>query len=350
MLEPENKIASITSSSKSRYVATLLVLSIILFMAALISISIGHYSFNPMDVLSSIWNGITGQVSEDPSMDLVLVNIRLPRLIAALVVGSALSLAGAVYQGIFRNPLVSPDLLGVSNGACVGASIAIIFGLGLVLQQFMAFVFGILAVLIAISIPKLVKNKSNLMLVLAGIITSGFFSSIMALIKFTADEESQLSSIVYWQMGSLSRIGHQDLLYTVPVVIICMIVLLALAWRLNIISLGEIEAQTLGINVSRLRTLLIICASCLTASTVSISGTIGWIGLIIPHLSRLLVGSDHRKQLPITILLGCTFLLIIDTMCRTLTSLDIPLSVLTGLIGAPFYAWLLWKQRTANLM
>ena len=151
-------------------------------------------------------------------------------------------------------------------------------------------------------------------------------------------------------MGTLARINYKDLAVFVPVVIICLVILLLLAWRLNILSFGEVEAKTLGMNTTRLRGVVIICASCLTASTVCISGTIGWIGLIIPHLSRLMVGSDHRKQLPITIMLGAVFLLIIDTMCRTLTTQDIPISVLTGLVGAPFYAWLLWKQKSANLL
>lgn len=337
-------------SSKSRFVSVTIALTIILIVGVVIALAFGQYSFNPMDVVRSIVNAITGQPSVDPSMDAVIVNIRIPRIAAALIVGSALSLSGSVYQGVFRNPLVSPDLLGVSNGACVGAAIAIIFGGTLLSQQFLAFGGGILAVGIAVLIPRLVKNTSNLMLVLAGIITSGFFSSVMALLKFTASEDSELASIVYWQMGSLAKIGYGDLVAVLPIVLICTIVLLLLSWRLNILSFGEVEAQTLGMNVKRIRGIFIVCASCLTASTVCISGTIGWIGLVIPHLSRLLVGSDHRKQLPVTLMLGAVFLLVVDTASRTISTQDIPLSVLTGLIGAPFYAWLLWRQKAANLL
>lgn len=180
-----------------RFITTLIVLSVLLFTTALISISIGHYSFNPTDILNAIGDAISGKAPRDESLNVVIVNIRLPRLLAGLLVGSALSMAGAVYQGIFRNPLVSPDLLGVSNGACVGAAIAIMFGVGMITQQILAFLFGMAAVGIAVLIPRLVRNKSNLMLVLSGIITSGFFSSVMALLKFTAKEDTELASIVY---------------------------------------------------------------------------------------------------------------------------------------------------------
>lgn len=344
------KLTSPDKYSKTKFGGVLLTLIIILCATSLITLSIGHYSYNPLDVLRCIIDAIQGKPASDPSMNMVLVNIRLPRLIAALIVGSALSMSGAVYQGVFRNPLVSPDILGVSNGACVGAAIAIVLGLGMISQQFFAFLFGMIAVGIAVAIPRIVRHKGNIILVLSGIITSGFFSSTMALIKFSAKEDTELSEIVYWQMGTLARINYQDLFIVVPLVLACLAILLALAWRLNILSFGEVEAKTLGMNTTRIRGIVIVCASCLTASTVCISGTIGWIGLIIPHLSRILVGSDHRKQLPITILLGATFLLIVDTMCRTLTTQDIPISVLTGLIGAPFYAWLLWKQKAANLL
>lgn len=349
-MKTNSKYEQIPSPSNSRFAATFIALAIVLFVSALITVSIGHYSYNPADVLRCIWDAITGQDQFDASMPVVLVNIRLPRLVAALIVGSALSMSGAVYQGVFRNPLVSPDILGVSNGACVGAAIAIVFGFSFVTQQIFAFVFGMIAVGIAVIIPRIVRHKGNIVLVLSGIIVSGFFSSVMALMKFTAKEDTELTEIVYWQMGTLARINYEDLAVVVPIVVVCLTILLLLAWRLNILSFGEIEAKTLGMNTTRLRGIVIICASCLTASTVCISGTIGWIGLIIPHLSRIMVGSDHRKQLPITIMLGAVFLLIVDTLCRTLTSQDIPLSVLTGLIGAPFYAWLLWKQKSANLL
>lgn len=319
-----------------------------MLVMVLVALCVGHYSMDPRDVFGVISAALSG--GEIPAgMSNVLLNVRLPRMLAALIVGSALSMSGAVYQGVFRNPLVSPDLLGVSSGACVGAAGAILLGLGMVAQQIMAFGFGLLAVLIALAIPRLVRNSSNLMLVLAGIITSGFMSSVLGVMKFVADPDSQLAAIVFWQMGSLSVVNMGEVVSILPVYIVCAAVMLALSWRINILSFGEVEARTLGMNIKRMRGIIIICASCLTASSVCISGTIGWIGLVIPHLSRLLVGSDHRKMLPVTLLLGGVFLLIVDTIVRTFTTMDIPLSIITGLVGAPFYAWLLYKQRARSL-
>ena len=335
---------------KKRYRTVFLVLCALLCAFALVALSIGHYSYDPRDVIRSITETVFSQTPTDPAMDMVLFNIRIPRVLAAVLIGAALSLSGAVYQGVFKNPLVSPDLLGVSSGACVGAAAAVLLGLGMVQQQMLAFAFGLIAVTISVTIPKLIRNNTNLMLVLAGIITSGFMSSVLGIMKFVADEETELSAIVFWQMGSLTTVDGIDVVAVSPIAIACAAVLLALSWRLNILSFGEVEAKTLGMNVKLVRGVVIMCASCLTASTVCISGTVGWVGLVIPHLSRLLVGSDHRRQLPVSLLLGATFMLVIDTLSRTLTTSDIPLSILTGLIGAPFYAWLLYRQRAANLL
>ena len=335
---------------RHRYRTVFTVLCVLLLLFALVGLSIGHYSYDPRDVLRTLWETISSDELSDPAMGMVLFNIRIPRVAAAVLVGAALSLSGAVYQGVFKNPLVSPDLLGVSSGACVGAAAAVLLGLGMVQQQVLAFAFGIIAVTISVTIPKLIRNNTNLMLVLAGIITSGFMSSVLGVMKFVADEETELSAIVFWQMGSLTTVDGIDVVAVSPIAIICVVVLIALAWRLNILSFGEVEAKTLGVNVKLMRGIIIACASCLTASTVCISGTVGWVGLVIPHLSRLLVGSDHRRSLPTALLLGGVFMLVIDTLARTLTSSDIPLSILTGLIGAPFYAWLLYRQRQANLL
>lgn len=339
-----------TAHAQRRFRVVVTVLAIVMALAVLVALSIGHYSYDPRDVLNSLGSLLSGNEPADPTMGMVLANIRVPRALAALLVGGALSLAGAAYQGVFKNPLVSPDLLGVSSGATVGAAIAVLLGLGMVFQQGLAFLFGLLSVGIAVFIPKLLRNNSTLMLVLAGIITTGFMSSLCSTLKFVADEDTELSSIVYWQMGSLTTVDGGDLFMVLPLILVCSVVLLLLSWRLNILSFGEVEAQSLGMNVKRLRLVIILCASCLTAATVCISGTIGWVGLVIPHLSRLLVGSDHRHMLPVSIMLGATFLLVIDTLSRTITTADIPLSILTGLIGAPFYAWLLYRQKTASAL
>ena len=299
---------------------------------------------NPVDV----WNALIGKVTGstvDPAMENVLFYIRIPRIFASMLVGAALSLSGAVYQGVFKNPLVSPDLLGVSSGASVGAAIAILLGAGMLGTQAFAFLGGLIAVLIAVSIPKVLRNSSNMMLVLSGIITGGFMSAFLGILKYLAEAETELQEIVFWQMGSVSYVNNLQVVSISPVFLLCTIAMLALSWRINILSFGEEEAKTVGMNIRLIRGITIACASLLTASAVSISGTIGWIGLVIPHLGRMIIGADNTKLLPVTGLLGAAFMLFIDTLARVLTTIEIPLSILTGLIGAPFYGWLLYKQK-----
>lgn len=325
----------------------LLMTALILAFAALsfLAVCVGRYSVNPLDVIHAIADRVTGTPPRDSAMDIVFFNIRIPRVLAALMIGAALSISGAVYQSVFKNPLVSPDILGVSNGACVGAALAIILGAGIMVQQLLAFAGGILAVLIAIAIPRIMKNDSNLMLVLSGTIVSAFMCSILGILKFVAEEDTELTAIVYWQMGSLSGIKMKEVASVFPLIFVCGLVLVLLSWRLNILSFGEYEARSLGVNLKLLRGLCIAGASMMTAASVCLSGTISWLGLIIPHLGRLLVGSDNTRLIPVTVLLGAIFMLIIDTVARTLTSMEIPISILTGLVGAPIYAWLLYKQK-----
>ena len=212
-------------------------------------------------------------------------------------------------------------------------------------MQILAFIIGLGAVLLSTAIPKLLKNNSNLMLVLSGTIVGGFMCSILGVLKFIAEEDTELSSIIYWQMGSVQSVKMDTLLYVAPIFLAGAVILILLSWQLNILSFGENEAKTLGVNLKLLRGVTIVISSMLTASAVSISGTIGWIGLIIPHLGRLCVGSDNTKMIPCAMMMGGLFLLVMDTIARTVTSLEVPLSILTGLIGAPIYAWLLWKQK-----
>jgi len=317
----------------------------LLILGVFLSLSLGRYSNDPVKVLNVILSKLGLSVPVDPAMVSIIFNVRLPRVLASVMVGAMLSLSGAVYQSVFRNPLVSPDLLGVSSGAAVGASAAILLGMGLATRQIFAFVGGMLAVFITSLVPRLLRNRTNMMLVLSGIIVGGFLSSVLAIMKYLADEQTQLASIVYWQLGSQASILAEDLQAILPVFLGCSTLLLLLSWRINILSFGELEARTLGVNLRQVRSIVIICASLLTASAVSVSGTIGWVGLVIPHLSRLLSGSDNTRSLPTTLLVGAGFMLVIDTIARTLTTVEIPLSILTGFVGAPLYAILLYKQR-----
>lgn len=307
----------------------------------------GKYDVNMVDTAKIILSSIFGDTSQWPSMTVnVVMRLRLPRVIAAVIVGSCLSISGAAYQGIFQNPLVSPDFLGVSSGACIGAALAILMSLGSAMIQLLAFIGGCAAVTLTVAIPKLMRSDSSIMLVLSGIIVSGLMSSVMGLIKYWADPDSELAAITYWQMGDLSYITYPTLLSVLAPVVICTVILMLLGFRIDIMSLGESDAKTLGVNVQKTRNIAIVCATLLTASSVCISGTIGWIGLVIPHFGRMLVGSENRRLLPAACLMGAAFLLLVDTVTRTVGAAELPLSILTGVIGAPFYAWLLYRQRS----
>ena len=280
------------------------------------------------------------------SMKSMVISVRLPRVIATAAIGAALSVSGATYQGIFKNPLVSPDLLGVSAGATVGASAAILLGLSSSLIQICALAGGICAVLITVSIPRLFSNNSSTMLVLAGIVVSGFMSALQGLAKYVADPESQLASIVFWTMGSLASVMMKNVLPVLPAIVIALGVILGIRWRVNLLSLGTAEAQSLGVNIALVRGVAVLCSTILTACSVCISGTIGWVGLVIPHFSRLLIGEDNRYMIPAAMLLGAVFMIVVDTAARTLTSGEIPLSIITGLLGTPIFILLLKRQKS----
>ena len=323
-----------------------IVLFVVLIVLIIVCMCVGKYSLTPGECLNIIFGKITGASGTWDAMDeRLLMGVRLPRVMATVVVGAALALSGAVYQGIFKNPLVSPDFLGVSSGACIGAAVAILLSLSSALIQVCAFIGGIVAVTLTVMIPKAMKSNSNIMLVLAGIIVSGAMSSILGFIKYIADPETELAAITYWQLGSFAYVDTPALLSILPLSIVAAIILIAMAWWINILSMGEQEAQSLGANVGILRGVCIICATVLTAGAVCISGTIGWVGLVIPHFGRMLVGSDNRSLLPAACLIGGIFLLLVDTVTRMIGPAEMPISILTGIIGAPFYAWLLYRQR-----
>jgi len=250
-----------------------------------------------------------------------------------------------VYQGIFKNPLVSPDFLGVSSGACVGAAIAILLSLSSGLVQVFAFFGGILAVSLTVLIPKAMRSESNIMLILSGIIIGGVMTSVLGFIKYIADPETQLAAITYWQLGSFAYVDNHAIISVLPLSAAAAVILLAMSWWINVLSLGEQEAQMLGANVSVLRGVCIVCSTVLTAGAVCISGTIGWVGLVIPHLGRMMIGSDNRYLLPGCCFIGGIFMLLVDTITRVIGPAEMPVSILTGLIGAPFFAWLLYRQR-----
>ena len=295
--------------------------------------------------LDAVWQTLTGQTADETYQNIIF-NLRLPRIAAAMLVGMALSLAGAVYQGIFRNPLVSPDLLGVSSGACVGAAAAVIAGGGILAMQGAAFGGGLLAVALTLTLPRLIGRDSAVVLVLAGIVVSGFMGATLGVVKYLADPETELAEIVYWQMGSLAKAQGEQLWWLAPVMLLP--ALLLMRWRINVLSLGEREARLVGADTRKERLLMIVCATLLTASAVCISGTIGWLGLVVPHLARMLAGDNNLRSLPLSLLAGALFLLLADTLARNLYTQEIPLGILTGFIGAPFFAWVLVRQKPSD--
>ena len=273
----------------------------------------------------------------------VVMDVRLPRILLAMLIGGGLSIAGASFQGMFANPLVSPDILGVSAGAGFGAAIGILlFGNGFTMQMF-ALVAGIAAIAFTFLIGGVRRDLPIFMLVLAGTVTSALFQALVSLVKFLADPEEKLPSITYWLMGSLGTASYKDLWIAGPLILIGIIILVSLRWRLNILSLSEEEARSLGVSVTKLKWLVIGGATLITAAAVSVAGIIGWVGLIIPHIARMIVGSNNQYVLPASISIGACYLLIIDNLARSLTSAEIPLSILTAIIGAPFFAYLLRK-------
>ena len=271
----------------------------------------------------------------------VVLNVRLPRILAAALIGAALSVAGVSYQGMFRNPMVSPDLLGASTGAGFGAALALFLSFSYFGVTLSAFCFGLAAVLLAYLISRKSRMDSTLSMVLAGMMISSLFTAGTSLIKLVADTENQLPAITYWLMGSLTSVRGRDVRFAFLPILLGLIPLLLLRWRINLLTLSEAEARSMGVDTRRLRLIVILCATLMTAASVAISGMIGWVGLVIPHFCRILFGYDYRKLLPSCALLGAAFLILVDTIARTVTTAEIPLGILTSFVGAPVFLYLI---------
>lgn len=324
-----------------RYAALMLALTALLFYTLALSLMTGKY---PVP-LQALWASLTGRDIAD-TMETVIWQLRLPRALAAALIGGALSAAGAAYQAMFRNPLVSPDILGVSAGAGLGASLAIFLGLSMLWVQSLAFAGGLGAVALVYLIARAARRHDNvLVLVLAGIAIGALLSAGLSLLKLLADPAVQLPTITFWLMGGLHSITKEDLPWLVPVLLLALVPLFMLRWRVNLLSLSDNEARALGQHPGRLRLLLITAATLMTACAVSFSGIIGWVGLIMPHIARLLVGAEFSRLLPATLLLGASFLVLTDLLARTISSIELPLGLLTSLLGAPFFLFLLLRAR-----
>ena len=315
-------------------------LTLLLVAGAVVALTIGPFRLTLPEVLAAL----TGRGADQAQV--VVWNIRLPRVLAAMLVGAALAAAGASYQVLFRNPLVSPDILGVSSGAALGAVCGIFLSLPVVAIQGAAFVGGMAAVTLVIFVAQAVRGvDQTLVLVLTGVVMGALAGAATSLLKVMADPYDQLPAITFWLLGSLASTTAPDLRPVLPAVVIGLIPLILLRWRINLLSLGDDEARALGVEAPRLRLVVIAAATLITASVVAIAGVVGWVGLVIPHIARMIVGPSFATLLPVSAVLGAGYLLLVDTLCRTLALTEIPLGILTAVLGAPFFLYLLARGR-----
>ncbi|MGD9806658.1 MAG: FecCD family ABC transporter permease [Hyphomicrobiaceae bacterium] len=330
------------SSRQSRVIAALLFL---LLVAILVGLMAGAYPVTLGDA-GAAFRKLLSNAPIETAEERVLLLIRGPRVLAGVVVGAALAAAGVVYQGVFRNPLVSPDVLGVSAGAGLGAVLGIFLSLPLLGIQLLAFFGGLATVAIVYMIGSAVQGRDPaLVLVLGGVVVGALAGAAISLMKILADPYDQLPAITFWLLGSLASIRGADVLGALPAVVLGAVPLVLLRWRINVLSLGDEEAKTLGVDAVRLRAVVIGAATLITASVVAISGVIGWVGLVIPHIARMLVGPNFERLLPAAMLMGAAYLVLVDTLARSLGRMEIPIGILTAVVGAPFFLWLLWRGR-----
>jgi len=337
------KSASVSNSAK------LTVIFILAIGSVFLSFFLGRYSISPKEVFLLVRERLFDMPAGlADSSATVFFNIRLPRVISAFLVGAMLSLSGSVYQSTFKNPMVSPDILGATAGAGFGAAIGLMLNAGSVGVQAFSFSFGLIAVLMTYVIGVVIGDKRNmtLSLVLTGLVVAALFEAMISLIKYMADPYSKLPAITFWLMGSLASTTYK----TLPLILIPFLIggvpLFFLRWKINLLSLSDEEALSIGVNITALRRIIIICATLMTSSVVSVSGMIRWVGLIIPHIARMIVGPDNKVLLLASVLLGGTYLLLVDDVARSMTAMEIPIGILTAIIGAPFFLYLIYRQRS----
>ena len=323
----------------------LVALGVILVVLAILSFLVGRYPINPDKAIAMLVNWVVPIDQFWTNQEqIIFFNVRLPRVVLAILVGSCLSAAGAAYQGTFQNPLVSPDILGASQGAAFGAAVAILLGFASFGVSAMAFIFSIITVLLVVAVAQAARGNQVLTVVLAGVMVSSLFSAGVSFTKLIADPTDQLPAITYWLMGSLTGAKPADVYMAFPPMAVGLVTLFILRWRINLLTMGDDEASTMGVNTKLLRLTIILAATLVTAASVAVTGMIGWVGLVIPHLSRMLIGSDYRKLMPASMLMGGSFLLLVDDVSRLATTAEIPIGILTAFVGAPFFLYLITRE------
>ena len=322
---------------------SLLIAFVFLLAGLLLAFIVGRYPVSLGDVVNVVMAKIAGRAPDvPPAVESVIWQVRGPRVLAAALVGAALAVAGTAFQGLFRNPLVSPDILGASSGAALGTVLGIFFSLGVFAIQALAFVGGLIAVAAVYLIGSAVRARDPvLVLVLTGVVIGALLGAGVGLVKYLADPYNQLPAMTFWLLGSLAAVGPSDLVPLFGPVTLGTLVLLALRWRMNVMSLPDEEARALGVPTGPLRVAIVAAATLVTSASVATAGIIGWVGLVVPHVARTLAGPDFARLIPAAALIGGGFLLLIDTLARTGAAIEIPLGILTALVGTPFFIWLL---------
>lgn len=324
----------------------LVILTLLLAVSVIAALGTGHYGIPFLRVLAILLAPVFApEVPVTPIEATVVFTVRLPRILLALLSGAGLALSGAALQGVFRNPLVGPQIIGVSSGAAFGGVLAILLSLPRAGLLGSSFAFGMAALVLVYALNGIVARRNILALVLAGVVVSGFFGALVSLVQYAADSEEKLPVMVFWLLGSFATANWDKLALVLLPVLLGGVLLLGLRWRINLLSLGDEDARALGVRVEGLRWLVLVLVACIVAAQVAVSGAIGWVGLVVPHMARMLVGPDHRAMMPVALVIGALYLLVIDTVARTATGSEIPLGILTALIGTPVFAVILRRSQ-----
>ena len=346
-------------SKPKRFTEITIALAVLLIVGIMVSSTLGRLDISLRalilslrDLATGLLSSITGgRIAATQSAEVsdqvraILYNTRLPRILLSCMVGCSLSAAGASYQGVFQNPMAAPDILGASSGAAMGAALAILLGLASQFVMIFAFIASMITIALVMLISKMARGSKVLRIILAGIMMSSLCNAVTSFIKLVADPTSILPEITYWMMGSLAKARPEGVLFAAIPMVIGLVPLLLIRWRINLLTLSDSEAKTMGVNVTLVRVVVILCATLITAASVSVSGLIGWVGLVVPHLARRLVGNNYKHLLPVSMLIGAIFLLIVDNVSRNLLMTEIPIGILTAVIGAPFFIWLITRRK-----
>lgn len=337
----ERPVKTLRSAGTAHYVGLLIILAITVLWA----ISVGRFELPYIKVLAALGMPFTSGIELSPVEQSVVSNIRLPRVITAGLVGAMLAMSGAVLQGVFRNPLVGPQILGVSGGAAFGGVLAILVEATVILMMVSSFVFGVLALAMTLAVEFFSKQKGTLTLVLGGIVVGALFGALVSIVKFAADPDDKLPAIVFWLMGSFVGSSYEYLTPLLPLTAVCFVLLYKARYVLNVLALGDEDAKLLKLDVGRARILFLIASTALTSATVAVAGIVGWVGLMIPHICRFAFGADYRQLLVTSSLFGAIYMIVVDTIARNTAYGEIPVGVITALLGAPIFGYLLCRKQ-----